>query len=82
MVGEPDPFFESSSELATSFACRNGNPRLKRLDAALLLLVLGDDVLAADEFTSREDSFDDRLPYTFVYTILLFTFKIKPCVSV
>lgn len=62
MVGEPGPFFESSSELAISFACRNGKPKLKRLDASLVVrLVLGDEVLAADEFTSREDSF--RLPY-------------------
>lgn len=62
MVGEPSPFFESSSELPISFACRNGKPRLNRLDASLLVLVLGDEVLAV-EFASREDSFD-RFPYS------------------
>lgn len=71
VVGEPNPFFESSSELATSFACRNGNPRLKRLDAdELLLLVLGVDVLAAVELASREDSLDDRLPCRSEYHII------------
>lgn len=60
MVGEPGPFFESSSELAISFAWRNGRPKLNRLDASLRL-VLGDDVLATDEFTSRDESLD-RLP--------------------
>lgn len=59
MVGEPGPFFESSSELAISFAWRNGRPKLNRLDASLRL-VLGDDVLA-DAFTSRDESLD-RLP--------------------
>lgn len=59
VVGEPGPFFESSSELAISFACRNGKPKLNRLDASLCVrLVLGVEVLA----DSREDSFD-RFPY-------------------
>lgn len=61
MVGEPGPFFESSSELAISFACRNGRPRLNRLEAALVLLVLGDEAVADDDPASRDESFD-RLP--------------------
>lgn len=32
-IGEPSAFFESSSELATSFACLSGRPRLNRLAA-------------------------------------------------
>lgn len=60
VVGEPGPFFESSSELAISFAWRSGRPKLNRRDASLRL-VLGDDVLAIDVFKSRVESLD-RVP--------------------
>lgn len=67
MVGEPGTFFESSSELATSFAWRNGKPRLNRRAADdVLLLVLGFDTFAVlDTLLSRDESFDDRFPYLF-----------------
>lgn len=65
MVGEPNAFFESSSELPTSFACLNGNPRLNRRaadDADALLLDVGV-VVVVD---SRGLSFDVRFPYLFL----------------
>lgn len=67
MVGEPGTFFESSSELATSFAWRNGKPRLNRRAADdVLLLVLGPDAFVVlDALFSRAESFDDRFPYLF-----------------
>lgn len=44
-VGEPSPFFESSSELPNSLAWRNGRPRLSLRDAddVVLLGVIDDD---------------------------------------
>lgn len=67
MVGEPSAFFESSSELPTSFAWRNGKPKLRRRDAAeALLLALGVDdvVVVAGGPVSLDDSFE-RFPYLF-----------------
>lgn len=66
-VGEPSAFFESSSELATSFAWRNGRPRLKRRRSAavgvLLELALG---LAMLELAPvSRPSLAVRLPYLF-----------------
>lgn len=38
-VGEPSPFFDpSSSEEASSLACRNGRPKLNRRDTSLAVL--------------------------------------------
>lgn len=67
VVGEPNAFFESSSELPTSFACRNGKPRLNRLaaDDDVLLLLLGVGVVVLAAVVSRGASFDVRFPYLF-----------------
>lgn len=66
-VGEPSPFFESSSELAISFAWRNGRPRLKRRRsaavAALLELALG--AIELELVPVSRESFVLRLPYLF-----------------
>lgn len=67
MVGEPNAFFESSSELPTSFACLNGRPRLNRRaadDDALLLL--GVDVVVDATAVSLGESFEVRFPYLFL----------------
>lgn len=66
VVGEPNAFFESSSELPTSFACLNGRPRLNRRaadDDALLLLGVAVDVVVVP--ASRAESFVVRFPYLF-----------------
>lgn len=59
-VGEPSPFFESSSDEAISLACRNGKPKLKRR----LVDDDGNEELLVDPPASLE-SFDERFPYLF-----------------
>lgn len=68
MVGEPNAFFESSSELPTSFACLKGRPRLNRraADDDVLLLVLCVGVVVVTVAVSRGESFDVRFPYLFL----------------
>lgn len=66
VVGEPNAFFESSSELPTSFVCLNGRPRLNRRAADDdVLLLLGVDVVAVDAAVSRGVSLVVRFPYLF-----------------
>lgn len=66
-VGEPSPFFESSSELATSFACLSGKPRLKRLAADVDELdgVADEDADAVVVVVSLA-SLVERFPYLFL----------------
>lgn len=68
VVGEPNAFFESSSELPTSFACLNGRPRLNRraADDDVLLLLLGAGVVVVAAAVSRGASFEVRFPYLFL----------------
>lgn len=66
VVGEPSTFFESSSELPISFACRNGKPRLKRRAADAAALLLLDDGVVVVATVSRGESFDVRFPYLFL----------------
>lgn len=70
-VGEPSPFFESSSELAISLACLKGRPRLSRRATEeadeepvgpLLLVRL---LLVGTVVDGSRESFAVRLPYLF-----------------
>lgn len=65
-VGEPSTFFESSSELATSFAWRNGKPRLKRRrSAAVGVLLLALELAMLELAPVSRPSLAVRLPYLF-----------------
>lgn len=65
-IGEPSPFFESSSELPTSFACRSGKPRLKRLAADVDELDgVADDDADAVVVSLALASLVERFPYLF-----------------